>query len=138
MLSSSFSKVTLPSGRDSGILGQASILIGYARADLSSPTQRGHLVRSRILCQDVPPPPAGLDTKFTPNTNLKTTREQYLQGPRRAGSSTLLRLPQDHGSDRRRVRTLRRVRQLSHDENGVTIDATGTIYAASDRPTVTC
>ncbi|HEY3256282.1 MAG TPA: DUF1588 domain-containing protein, partial [Polyangiaceae bacterium] len=79
-LSSSFSKVTLPSGRDGGILGQASILIGYARADLSSPTQRGHLVRSRLLCQDVPNPPPGLDTKFSPSANFTTTRDQYLKG----------------------------------------------------------
>lgn len=77
-LSSAFTKKELPSGRDGGLLGQASFLVGYARADLSSPTQRGHMVRSRLLCQDVPPPPAGIDTKFTTNTNYKTTREQYL------------------------------------------------------------
>jgi hypothetical protein len=77
--SAEFSKVELTSGRDPGLLGQASFLIGYARADLSSPTQRGHMVRSRLLCQDVPPPPNGLDVKFVANTSFKTTREQYLQ-----------------------------------------------------------
>ncbi|MEI9954360.1 MAG: DUF1592 domain-containing protein [Pseudomonadota bacterium] len=65
-LSTSFSKVTLPSGRDGGILSQASILIGYARANGSSPTQRGHLVRSRLLCQDVPPPPPGTTPSLPP------------------------------------------------------------------------
>lgn len=130
-LSSSFSKVTLPSGRDPGILGQASILVGYARADLSSPTQRGHLVRSRILCQDVPPPPAGLDTKFEPNTNFKTTREQYMQSHAAPDHQPCYGCHQlmdpigvafEHYDSFGNYRTT---------ENGVNIDATGTIYGAS-------
>jgi len=129
--SSTFSKVTLPSGRDPGILGQASVLIGYARADLSSPTQRGHLVRSRILCQDVPAPPAGLDTKFTPSANLKTTRDQYLQGHAAPDHQPCygchkamdpIGVAFEHYDAFGRYRTT---------ENGVNIDSTGTIYAAS-------
>jgi len=128
---SAFSKVSLPSGRDGGILGQASILIGYARADVSSPTQRGHLVRSRILCQDVPPPPAGLDTKFTPNSDLKTTRDQYLQGHAAPGHQPCygchklmdpIGVAFEHYDSFGNYRTT---------ENGVTIDSTGTIYGAS-------
>jgi hypothetical protein len=130
-LSDSFSRVTLPSGRDGGLLGQASILIGYARADLSSPTQRGHLVRSRLLCQDVPPPPAGLDTKFTVSTTFKTTREQYLQSHAAPdhqpcyGCHVLMDpigVAFEHYDAFGHYRTM---------ENGVPIDATGTIYQAS-------
>jgi hypothetical protein len=130
-VSSTFSKVTLPSGRDGGILAQASILIGYARADLSSPTQRGHLVRSRLLCQDVPPPPAGLDTKFTPNTNLKTTREQYLQGhaaPDHQPCYGCHKVMDPIGVAFEHYDSFGRYR---NDENGVPIDATGTIYSAN-------
>jgi hypothetical protein len=130
-LSSSFSKVQLPSGRDGGILGQASILIGYARADLSSPTQRGHLVRSRILCQDVPPPPAGLDTKFVANTNFKTTREQYLQShaaPDHQPCYGCHQLMDPIGVAFEHYDAFGNYRS---DENGVTIDATGTIYSAN-------
>jgi len=79
---SSFSKVSYPMGgpRDRGILAHASILNGYSRPDISSPTQRGHLVRTRILCQDVPPPPANLNTKLSdPTTATPTTRAQYEQ-----------------------------------------------------------
>ncbi|HYQ40788.1 MAG TPA: DUF1588 domain-containing protein [Polyangiaceae bacterium] len=129
--SSTFSKVTLPSGRDPGILGQASILIGYARADLSSPTQRGHLVRSRILCQDVLPPPAGLDTKFTPNANLKTTRDQYLQGhaaPDHQPCYGCHKIMDPIGVAFEHYDAFGRYRTT---ENGVNIDATGTIYEAS-------
>ena len=130
-LSTSFSKVMLPSGRDGGILGQASILIGYARANLSSPTQRGHLVRSRLLCQDVPPPPAGLDTKFTPNTNLKTTRDQYLQGhaaPDHQPCYGCHQLMDPIGVSFEHYDSFGNYRTT---ENGVTIDATGTIYSAN-------
>jgi hypothetical protein len=132
-LSGTFSKVTLPTGgnRDAGILGQASILIGYSRSDSSSPTQRGHLVRSRILCQDVPPPPAGLDTKFTPNANLKTTRDQYLQGhaaPDHQPCYGCHKIMDPIGVAFEHYDAFGKYRDK---ENEVTIDATGTIFAAS-------
>ena len=140
-LSTSFSKVlrstltststSLPDPRDGGILGQASVLIGYARSNLSSPTQRGHLVRSRLLCQDVPAPPAGLDTKFTPNTNLKTTREQYLQGhaaPDHQPCYGCHRVMDPIGVSFEHYDAFGNYRT---NENGVTIDATGTIYDAN-------
>src|SRR6478736_4404556 len=128
-----FTKVPLPmgSGRDPGILGQASILIGYSRSDSSSPTQRGHLVRSRILCQDVPMPPAGLDTKFTPNANLKTTRDQYLQGhaaPDHQPCYGCHKVMDPIGVAFEHYDAFGKYRD---QENSVTIDDTGTIYAAS-------
>jgi len=130
-LSTTFSKVTLPSGRDSGILAQASVLVGYARADLSSPTQRGHLVRSRLLCQDVPPPPPGVDTKFVPNANLKTTREQYLAGhaaPDHQPCYSCHRVMDPIGVAFEHYDAFGNYRTT---ENGEPIDATGTIYSAS-------
>jgi uncharacterized protein DUF1588/uncharacterized protein DUF1592/uncharacterized protein DUF1595/uncharacterized protein DUF1587/uncharacterized protein DUF1585 len=131
-LSTAFSKVTLPSDRrDSGILAHASILVGYARSNLSSPTQRGHLVRSRILCQDVPPPPPGIDTKFTPSADLKTTREQYLQGhaaPDHQPCYGCHRVMDPIGVAFEHYDAFGRYRTT---ENGETIDATGTIYSAN-------
>jgi len=132
-LSSSFSKVTIPSGsdRDGGILGQASILIGYARSNGSSPTQRGHLVRSRILCQDVAPPPAGVDTTFSPNANLKTTRAQYLEGhaaPDHQPCYGCHKAMDPIGVAFEHYDAFGKYRPT---ENGETIDATGTIYSAS-------
>jgi hypothetical protein len=118
-------------GSGNGILSQKSILIGYARADLSSPTQRGHLVRSRLLCQDVPPPPAGLDTKFTPQADLKTTRDQYLKGhaaPDRQPCYGCHQLMDPIGVAFEHYDSFGNYRDM---ENGVPIDATGTIYAAN-------
>ncbi|MEI9938644.1 MAG: DUF1588 domain-containing protein [Pseudomonadota bacterium] len=130
-LSTSFSKVSNLGTRDPGILGQASILIGYARADLSSPTQRGHLVRSRILCQDVPPPPPGIDTKFTPDPSLVTTRDKYLEGHAAPGRQPCYGCHQlmdpigvafEHYDSFGNYRTM---------ESGEPIIATGTIYKAN-------
>ena len=39
--------------RDPGLLATGTILNGYARPDTDSPTQRGHLIRSRLLCQNI-------------------------------------------------------------------------------------
>lgn len=77
--SGQFQRVTYTSTtpRDTGILAHASILTGYARADVSSPTQRGHLVRTRFMCEDVPPPPDNVDVTFHPAMQATTTRSHY-------------------------------------------------------------
>ena len=79
-LSTTFKSVPLPagSGRDPGLLATGTILNGYARPDTSSPTQRGHMVRSRMLCQEVMPPPPNLDTTFHPSTTPETTRDHFV------------------------------------------------------------
>ena len=64
--------------RDPGLLATGTILNGYARPDTDSPTQRGHMVRSRILCQDIDPPPAGLNTTFMPSSTVETTRDHFI------------------------------------------------------------
>ncbi len=64
--------------RDPGLLATGTILNGYARPNTDSPTQRGHLVRSRMLCQDISPPPAGLNTTFMPSTTVETTRDHFI------------------------------------------------------------
>jgi hypothetical protein len=78
-LGTTFTKVTYTAAmmRDPGILGNASIHIGYSRPDISSPTQRGHMVRTRMLCQEVPVPPANLDTMFKPSPGNLTTRQHF-------------------------------------------------------------
>lgn len=45
-----------------GILGHASFLAPHASATDASPTRRGAFVRTVLLCQEIPPPPADVDT----------------------------------------------------------------------------
>jgi len=79
-LSTTFKSVSLGGStvRDPGLLATGTILNGYARPDTSSPTQRGHMIRSRMLCQDVNPPPPNLDTTFHPSTTPQTTRDHFI------------------------------------------------------------
>jgi hypothetical protein len=74
-----FTKVPIPSGSDrGGLLTLGMFLFGHARTNESSPTQRGHLIRANFFCQDIPPPPPGVNPVVTAGTPGKTAREQIL------------------------------------------------------------
>lgn len=60
-----------------GLLGHGAVLSQGVRFADSSPTQRGIFIRNRLLCQEIPPPPAGVnvDEKPTsPASNCKVDR----------------------------------------------------------------
>ncbi|WP_437998459.1 DUF1592 domain-containing protein [Sorangium sp. So ce185] len=76
-------RVTLaPGQRDRGILAHGSFLTGHGGAKLSSPTQRGKMVRTRLLCQPLDPPPPGVDPNIKPLETPATTREMVEQHTR--------------------------------------------------------
>src|SRR5450432_1803978 len=78
-LSATFTSVPYAgTGRDPGLLATGTILNGYARPGTDSPTQRGHMVRSRMLCQDISLPPPGLNTTFMPSATVETTRDHFV------------------------------------------------------------
>jgi hypothetical protein len=120
--------------RDTGILAHASVLVGYARADISSPTQRGHLVRTRLLCQNIGDPPPGLDTMLHAAQNAKTTRDHYLleHSLLNADPPTICTTCHSQmdwiGFASEHYDAFGRWRDM---ENGVSIDATGKILNAN-------
>lgn len=62
-----------------GVLTSAGFLAANAHKTQTSPTHRGRFVRIQMLCQDVPPPPEGVDTSLPapdPNAPPKTLRER--------------------------------------------------------------
>jgi cytochrome c553 len=61
--SEDFGRVEYPkdSGR-SGVLGHGSFLVLTSKPVETSPTARGLFVRNRFLAQEIPPPPAGVNT----------------------------------------------------------------------------
>lgn len=67
-----FGRVGFPadSGR-AGVTGQATFLTLTSKPDDTSPTERGLFVREHFLCQQVPPPPPGLNTTLPPVTDAK-------------------------------------------------------------------
>jgi hypothetical protein len=69
--------VALDPAERGGLLTQASLLATHAHPDQTSPVHRGVLVRERILCQDLPPPPENVNNVAPePDPNL-TTRERF-------------------------------------------------------------
>jgi Protein of unknown function (DUF1592)/Protein of unknown function (DUF1588)/Protein of unknown function (DUF1595)/Protein of unknown function (DUF1585)/Protein of unknown function (DUF1587) len=78
-LGTTYTKVSFGAGamRDPGILAQAALLTGLSTARTSSPTQRGKLVRARLLCQPIPPPPPNVNTNLPPPAANQSTRAQY-------------------------------------------------------------
>ena len=74
-----FAMVEFPSesGR-AGVLGQATFLTLTSKPADTSPTERGLFVREHFLCQNVPPPPPGVNSNLPPVTDAKpvTNRER--------------------------------------------------------------
>ena len=64
-------------GQRHGLLTQGSLLTVHGRANESSPIHRGKLVRERLLCQPLQPPPPGLVVEPPPLDPNLTTRERY-------------------------------------------------------------
>jgi hypothetical protein len=75
-----FRPYTFPEGSHrAGMLTSAAFLAVNAHKTQTSPTHRGRFVRIQLLCQDVPPPPEGVDTSLPapdPNAPPKTLRER--------------------------------------------------------------
>ncbi len=129
-LGDTFTRVAYPgsTSRDGGILAHASILAGYARADISSPTQRGHLVRTRLLCQYVNPPGATLDTTFRPDPNPTTTRAHYENAHAHGDCVTCHQRMDPIGYGFEHYDAFGRWRNT---ENGYPIDSSATIFNAN-------
>ena len=64
-------------GQGIGLLAQGSILASHAQPNGSSPTQRGLLVFSKLLCNSKPSPPPNVPGIPNPAPGLVTTRERY-------------------------------------------------------------
>lgn len=67
--------VQRPSAWSTGLLAQGSLLALHASNLHSSPTRRGHFVRSRLLCQSLPAAPEGVDG--FPPVDARTTRARH-------------------------------------------------------------
>jgi len=71
-----FARVTRPANWGVGLLAQGSLLAVQANGLTTSPTRRGYLVRTKLLCGAVPPPPAVVGAIPEP-TATQTTRQRY-------------------------------------------------------------
>jgi len=72
-----FRRVELAGTPYGGLLTRGAVLATHALPLSSSPIHRGKLVRERLLCEDLPPPPSNLDTSPPPVDPSKSTRDRY-------------------------------------------------------------
>ncbi len=73
-----FVRAQRPANWGVGLMSQGAILTLAAANNSTSPTKRGHLVRERLLCTVVPPPPKAVAPIPEP-TAAQTTRQRYEQ-----------------------------------------------------------
>ena len=80
-----FSPIMLPAdGTRAGLLGHGSILALYAHPVSTSVTRRGAFVRERLLCHQIPPPPADVDPSIPEASEGETLRQRvrkHLEDP---------------------------------------------------------
>ncbi len=76
-------KVEVPADRQAGLLAQGSVLALYAKPDESSPVARGAFLRRRLLCQELPPPPAKVPPlpPVDPNASTRDRLNQHTANP---------------------------------------------------------
>lgn len=120
-------RVTLPRER-AGILTQSSVLSTYALFDSSSPIRRGKFVLTRLLCQEVPPPPPSIIIIPPAPAANATTRARFAahtDNPTCAGCHRNLD-PIGFGME-----NFDGLGKLRTHENGIPIDANGSVAAAA-------
>lgn len=123
-----FVKVSLPEKQlRSGFLGHASHLTRYAHAGDTSPTRRGAFLSTALLCQDIPPPPPGVNTQFPAfDPGEPMTKKQYLEEIHHKaseGCDTCHALMDPLGYAMESYDGIGRFR--TKDENGLPIDPSG-------------
>ena len=79
-----WTKVDLKPAERAGLFTHAGLLAGLAHENRTSFILRGKLVREALLCDQVPPPPAGVDTSemmISPTATAKERSEMHRRKP---------------------------------------------------------
>ncbi|MFO0589477.1 MAG: DUF1592 domain-containing protein [Polyangiaceae bacterium] len=119
--------VDLAGTERTGLLGQGALLASHAHPNDSSPIHRGKLVRTRLLCQKLPPPPAGFNVQPPPLDPSLTTRERYIEHSKSEPCKSCHSLMDPIGFGFERFDGVGRLRA---EENGKPIDAAGEIVSS--------
>ncbi|AKT38762.1 DUF1592 domain-containing protein [Chondromyces crocatus] len=111
-----------------GIITQGSVLATHARPNSSSPIHRGELIREKLLCQPLPPPPPGLNAQPPPLDPAKTGRERYTEHSTNMACASCHRLVDPIGFAFEQFDGIGRLRD---DDNGKPLDVSGEIVAST-------
>jgi hypothetical protein len=111
-----------------GVLGRAALATVFSHPTLTSPTRRGKLIRTRLLCQSVEPPPPGVLASVDALPDGGTLRDRLEQH----ASATACRSCHDDidppGYGMEQLDPIGRLRTL---DNGLPIDASGELDGAA-------
>lgn len=123
-------RVDLDPTQRAGLLTQVGFLATHAFSTVSSPIHRGVFIQRRILCNEIPAPPANIPAlPAVDGTQIRTTRQQVDQHTSPdtcAGCHHTLINPLGFG-----LENYDAVGQFRTQENGVNIDATGTLVGTA-------
>ncbi len=121
-----------PEGWGGGVLALGGVLAMGATNVATSPTQRGHFVRTRVLCDPIDPPPPDIPQIPEP-TGAETTRQRYERLHASDGfCQGCHRLMDPIGFGFEHLDAAGRFRDL---DNGFAIDASGAIEALDEAAT---
>ena len=123
-----FSQVALDPQERSGVVTQAAMLASFARPDESSPVKRGKWVRVRMLCQDLPDPPANVP-QLPPLAANVSNRERFAMHTSNPACSGCHSLIDGLGFGLEAYDGIGRVRTMSQ---GVPVDSSGEVTETVD------
>lgn len=107
-----------------GILTLGAVLLTHSRSNDSSPIHRGKLVREKLLCQPLPPPPPGLVLQPPGLDPTKTARQRYAAHSENSFCGNCHKLMDPIGLAFEHYDGIGRYRA---DDNGLPIDPSGEI-----------
>jgi hypothetical protein len=121
-----FAKIDLSGDhRYGGLLSQGALLTVHALPSTSSPIHRGVLVRERLLCEELAPPPANIDSsppEMDPDLSTRERYEAHSSDPSCASCHVLID-PIGFGFE-----NFDGIGRWRESDGGQPIDATGTVF----------
>lgn len=125
---STFSRVALNSSERAGFLTQASFLTALSSPTESSPFKRGAWVRTRLLCQDLPEPPAEVPELPEPQDGVSNRQRAatHSTAPACSGCHSLI---DGLGFGLEQYDAIGRVRTI---DRGVPVDTSGEVTKTAD------
>ena len=108
-----------------GILTRGATMAAFALPTGSSPVRRGQLVRTRLLCQELPPPPSDINMNPPPLAGeIHTTRDRFAAHSRSESCQSCHRMLDGVGFA---FEGFDGIGQQRTQENGFPIDTTGSL-----------
>jgi hypothetical protein len=116
--------------RDLGVLGLGGVLAAASQSTYASPTLRGRMVRMRLLCNSLNPPPVGVPQLSSQAPN-QTTRQRFTHHVTSATCASCHTLMDPLGYTMGNYDTVGR-RRPGDLEMGQPVDTTGDVTQAAD------